>query len=115
LLSAGAAKEARHAAEQAVQQGAFLADAHASLGLALRKAREDARAREELARAVQLDPGDASFRLALADALLGGSDAEVQRAQVEYATFLRLAPKAPEAQRVKKLLPGLKKKAQGGK
>jgi cellulose synthase operon protein C len=111
LLSAGALKDARHAAEQAVSLGPLLGDAHASLGLVLRKSREDARAREELARAVQLDPGDASFRLFLADALVSGSDAELARAPTEYATFLRLAPKAPDAARVKKLLPALKKKA----
>ncbi len=115
LLSAGALKEARHAAEQAVTQGALVADSHASLGLVLRKAREDIKAREELARAVQLDPGDASFRLQLADALVNGSEQEVTRAQSEYLTFLRLAPRAPDAARVKKLLPSLKKKTQGSK
>ena len=115
LLAAGALKEARHAAEQAVTQGPLLADAHAALGLVLRKAREDAKAREELARAVQLDPGDANFRLWLADALVGGSDAEVARAVTEYGTYLRLAPKGPDVARVKKLLPALKKKAAGGK
>jgi cellulose synthase operon protein C len=115
LLAAGTLKEARHAAEQAVTQGPLLADAHAALGLVLRKAREDAKAREELARAVQLDPGDASFRLWLADALVGGSDAEVARAVTEYGTYLRLAPKGPDVARVKKLLPALKKKAAGGK
>jgi len=115
LLAAGAIKEARHAADQAVSQAALAADAHASLGAVLRRQKEDARAREELARAVQLDPGDASFRLALADALAGGSEAEVARALVEYQTFLRLAPRAPEAARVKKLLPTLKKKAPSAK
>ncbi len=115
LLSMGAQKEARHAAEQAVTQGAMVADTHASLGLVLRKAQDNARAREELARAVQLDPGDASFRLMLADALVNGSEQETARAQAEYLTFLRLAPKAPDAARVKKLLPGLKKKTQGSK
>jgi cellulose synthase operon protein C len=115
LLSAGASKEARHAAEQAVAQGPLLADAHASLGLVLRKAHEEAKAREEFARAVQLDPGDANFRLLLADALVGGSDAELARAVTEYNTFLRLAPKAQDVSRVKKLLPALKKKAAGGK
>ncbi len=111
FLLNGAVKDARHAAEQAVQVGPALAEPHASLGLVLRRQHEDAHAREELAQAVQLDPGDAAMRLALADALVGGSDAEVARAQVEYQTFLRLAPKASEATRVKKLLPGLKKKS----
>jgi cellulose synthase operon protein C len=115
LLAAGALKEARHAAEQAVALGPLLGDSHGSLGGVLRKQKEDGRAREELARAVQLDPGDAGLRLALADALLGGSEAEVARAQAEYQTFLRLAPRAPEAARVKKLLPSLKKKSSGPK
>ena len=37
------------------------------------------------------------------------------RAVTEYNTFLRLAPKAQDASRVKKLLPAVKKKAAGGK
>jgi cellulose synthase operon protein C len=115
LLLAGNVKEARRAAEQAVTQGPLLAEPHASLGLVLKKVREDAKAREELARAVQLDPGDAGYRLALADALQNGSEAEVARALTEYATFLRLAPKAPEAARVKKQLVALKKKTQGSR
>ncbi|HXX29836.1 MAG TPA: tetratricopeptide repeat protein [Myxococcaceae bacterium] len=115
LLAAGAAKEARHAAEQAATTAPLLADGHASLGAVLRRQKEDARARDELARAVQLDPGDASFRLALADALATGSDADLARALSEYQTFLRLAPRAPEAARVKKVLPTLKKKTTGGK
>jgi tetratricopeptide (TPR) repeat protein len=115
LLAAGAIKEAHHAADQSVTQGPLLADTHASLGAVLRKQKDEVRAREELARAVQLDPGDAAFRLALADALVGGSEAEVARALVEYQTFLRLAPKAPEAARVKKVLPALKKKSAVGK
>ena len=64
---------------------------------------------------MQLDPGDANFRLLLADALVGGSDAELARAVTEYNTFLRLAPKAQDASRVKKLLPAVKKKAAGCK
>jgi len=115
FLSQGALKDARRAADQAVALGPFLGDPHASLGLVLRRAKEDVKAREELARAVQLDPGDAGDRLMLADALVNGSEAEVARAQSEYLTFLRLAPKAPDAARVKKLLPALKKKTQGGK
>jgi cellulose synthase operon protein C len=115
LLAAGAIKESRHAAEQAVAQGALIGEAHASLGAVLRRQKEDSQAREAFARAVQLDPGDASFRLALADALAGGSEAEVARAVVEYQTFLRLAPRAPEAARVKKVLPTLKKKAPSAK
>jgi tetratricopeptide (TPR) repeat protein len=115
LLGAGALKEARHAAEQGTTQGPLLGETHAGLGAVLRRQKEDARAREELARAVQLDPGDAAFRLALADALLGGSEAEVARAQVEYQTFLRLAPKAPDAARVKKLLSPQKKKGAGAR
>jgi tetratricopeptide (TPR) repeat protein len=115
LVSAGALKDGRRAAEQAVALGPFLGEPHAALGLALRRAKEDAKAREELARAVQLDPGDAGYRLLLADALVGGTEAEVARAPAEYATFLRLAPRAPDAARVKKLLPALKKKAERGK
>ncbi|MGO8970068.1 MAG: tetratricopeptide repeat protein [Myxococcaceae bacterium] len=115
LLAGGALKEARRTAEQAVAQGPLLADPHAAYGLVLRRQHEEARAREELAHAVQLDPGDAAMRLALADALVGGSEAEVARAPVEYQTFLKLAPRAPDASRVKRLLPGLKKKAAGGK
>jgi cellulose synthase operon protein C len=115
LLATGNVKDARHAAEEAVTLQPLLGEAHESLGLVLKRQHEDSRAREELARAVQFDPGDAAFRLALADALVSGSDAEVARAQGEYATFLRLAPKAPDVARVKKALAALKKKTQGGK
>ena len=60
LLLGGALKEARHAADQSVTQGPLLAEPHAALGQVLRKGHEDGRAREELAHAVQLDPGDAA-------------------------------------------------------
>ena len=49
------------------------------------------------------------MRLALADAL-SRSDAEAARAVSEYETFLQLAGEAPEAARVQKALPALKRR-----
>ena len=60
---------------------------------------------------MQLDPSDGPARLALADALAAGTDADARRAYDEYVNFQRLAPKSPEQGRVKKLLPNLKKRA----
>ncbi len=110
-LAAGKLQDARHGAELAAELQPFLSDAALAQGLVLRKLREEVKAREALVRAVQLDPADGPARLALADALAAGTDTDARRAYEEYVNFLRLAPKSPELPRVKKLLPGLKKRA----
>jgi tetratricopeptide (TPR) repeat protein len=110
-LAAGRVQDAKHGADLAVELQPFLSDAHLAQGLVLRRLKDEAKAREALVHAVQLDPADGPARLALADALAAGTDSEARRAYEEYVNFERLSPKSPEQARVKKLLPNLKKRA----
>jgi len=110
-LAVGRVQDAKHGAELAVELQPYFSDAALAQGLVLRKLRDESKARELLIRAVQLDPSDGPSRLALADALANGSDADAKRAYDEYVNFTRLAPKSPEMSRVKRLLPALKKRA----
>ena len=107
----GRVQEAKHSADLAVELQPFLSDAALAQGLVLRKLRDETKARELLIKAVQLDPADGPARLALADAYAAGGDTDAKRAYEEYVNFTRLAPKSPEMNRVKKLLPALKKRA----
>ncbi|HVP59534.1 MAG TPA: tetratricopeptide repeat protein [Myxococcaceae bacterium] len=110
-LAGGRVQDAKHSAELAVELQPFLSDAALAQGLVLRKLRDETKARELLIKAVQLDPSDGPTRLALADAYAAGGDSDARRAYEEYVNFTRLAPKSPDMARVKKLLPGLKKRA----
>lgn len=110
LLGAGAVKEARAAADEAVKLAPFNGRAHLALGLVAFKQRQEAPAREALAKAVELEPTDGLAHLALADVLVRESS-ELLRAVEAYEAFLRLAGGAPEANRVKKALPLLKRRA----
>jgi tetratricopeptide (TPR) repeat protein len=110
-LANGRVQEAKHFADLAVELQPLLSDAAMAQGLVLRKLRDETKARELLIKAVQLDPADGPARLALADAYAAGGDTDAKRAYEEYVNFTRLAPKSPELNRVKKLLPGLKKRA----
>ncbi|MGZ3458857.1 MAG: tetratricopeptide repeat protein, partial [Archangium sp.] len=113
LLAAGAAKEARAAADEAVKLEPFSGRNHLVLGQVALKLRDEAMAMKELSRAVELEPVDGLAWLALADALVR-NPAELPRAVQSYQTFLKLAAASPEAGRVKKALPALLRKA-GGK
>jgi tetratricopeptide (TPR) repeat protein len=110
-LANGRPMEAKRSAELAMELQPFFSDAALAEGLVLRKLRDEAKARELLIKAVQLDPSDGPTRLALADAYAAGGDSDAKRAYEEYVNFTRLAPKSPEMPRVKKLLPALKKRA----
>jgi tetratricopeptide (TPR) repeat protein len=110
LLGAGALKEARSAADEAVRLAPYEGRSHLALGLVALKQRQEAAAKAALARAVELEPTDGLAHLALADALVRES-AELPRAVESYEAFLRLAAGSPEAARVNKALPALKKKA----
>ena len=110
-LANGRPMEAKRSAELAMELQPLLSDAALAEGLVLRKLRDEAKARELLIKAVQLDPADGPSRLALADAYAVGGDTDAKRAYEEYVNFTRLAPKSPELGRVKKLLPALKKRA----
>ncbi|MHA7629049.1 tetratricopeptide repeat protein [Corallococcus sp. M7] len=110
LLGAGAVKEARAAADEAVRLAPYNGRAYLALGLVAFKQRQEAPAREALAKAVELEPTDGLAHLALADVLVRET-AELPRAVEAYETFLKLAGGAPEANRVKKALPLLKRRA----
>lgn len=110
LLGAGALKDARTAADEAVKLAPHEGRSHLALGLVALKQRQEPVAKTALAKAVELEPTDGLAHLALADVLVRES-AELPRAVESYESFLRLAGGSPEAARVKKALPVLKKKA----
>ncbi|MFL5355083.1 tetratricopeptide repeat protein [Archangium sp.] len=113
LLAAGAVKDARAAADEAVKLEPFSGRNHLVLGQVALKQRDEATAMKSLARAVELEPVDGLAWLSLADALVR-NPAETARAVEAYKMFLKLAAGSPEAGRVKKALPALLRKA-GGK
>ncbi len=112
LLAAGAAKDARAAADEAVRLEPFSGRNHLVLGQVALKQRDEATALKALNRAVELEPVDGLAWLALADALVR-NPAETERAVQAYGTFLKLAGGSPEAARVKKALKPLQKKLGG--
>jgi tetratricopeptide (TPR) repeat protein len=112
LLAAGAVKDARTAADEAVRLEPFAGRNHLVLGQVALKQRDEATAMKELNRAVELEPVDGLAWLALADALVR-NPAETERAVQAYGTFLKLAGGSPEAARVKKMLKPLQKKLGG--
>jgi cellulose synthase operon protein C len=112
LLAAGATKEARVAADEAVRLAPSAGRNHLVLGEVALKQRDEATAMKALSRAVELEPVDGLVWLAQADALVR-NPAEVERAVRAYQTFLKLAGGSPEAGRVKKALPALKRRAGG--
>ncbi|MFY0524803.1 tetratricopeptide repeat protein [Archangium gephyra] len=112
LLAAGAAKDARAAADEAVRLEPFSGRNHLVLGQVALRQRDEAAALKALNRAVELEPVDGLAWLALADALVR-NPAETERAVQAYGTFLKLAGGSPEAARVKKALKPLQKKLGG--
>jgi tetratricopeptide (TPR) repeat protein len=112
LAEAGALKEARAAADEAVRLAPFSGRSHLALGQVAFNQRDMAAAVKALSRAVELEPVDGLAWLALADAL-APTPAEAARAVKAYQTFLSLAGGSPEAARVKKALPALER--QGGR
>ncbi len=112
LLAAGATKEAREAADEAVRLAPSSGRSHLVLGQVALKQRDEAAAMKALARAVELEPVDGSVWLAQADALVR-NPAETERAVQAYESFLKLAGASPEAGRVKKALPALQRRAGG--
>jgi tetratricopeptide (TPR) repeat protein len=110
LLSAGALKDARVAADEAVKLAPFNGRAHLALGLVALKQRQEEPALAALTKAVELEPAHGLARLALADVLVRKTE-ELPRAIQEYEAFLKLASASEEVKRVKKALPALKKRA----
>jgi Tfp pilus assembly protein PilF len=110
LLNAGALKDARTAADEAVKLAPFSGQAYLALGLVALKQKQEEPALAALTKAAELEPAHGMVRLALADVLVKKPE-ELPRAIQEYEAFLKLAEKSDEAKRVKKLLPTLKKRA----
>ncbi|MBF5042846.1 tetratricopeptide repeat protein [Aggregicoccus sp. 17bor-14] len=107
LLATGAPKEARAAAEEAVKLDPQSGRAQLALGLVLLRQRQEEAGRTALQRAAELEPADGLVRLALAESL---ERTDPGRALAEYEAFLERAGAAPEAARVKKLVPTLKRR-----
>jgi tetratricopeptide (TPR) repeat protein len=109
MLASGAARDAAKLAEQSVATLPRSAEAHLALGLVEMRLKDQAKAREQLERAVELQPGYAAAHLALADLLI--SDDQTRSLAIEhYRAFQRTAGAAPELQRVKRILANLKRK-----
>jgi tetratricopeptide (TPR) repeat protein len=108
-VATGNMREAKKFAEMAQKLGPHLAEAWFAAGTVALKAKDDAKAKAGLEQAVALEPTQASYHLALAD-FLARADQDVGRAMGEYELFLKLAGKSPEQNRVKKLLPLLRKR-----
>ncbi|HYO69787.1 MAG TPA: tetratricopeptide repeat protein, partial [Archangium sp.] len=112
LLAAGAVKDARTAADEAVRLEPFSGRSHLVLGQVALKQRDEATAMKALQRAVELEPVDGLVWLALADGLVR-NPAETEKAVQAYGKFLKLAGASPEAARVKKVLKPLQRKLGG--
>ena len=110
LLATGGAKDARGKADEALAVAPFSGWAHLASGLVAARQKDDAKAREELIRAVELEPAHGGARLALGDALSRGGDEDQNRAVAEYSAFLKIGGSDSDETRVKRILPTLKKK-----
>jgi len=107
-LAAGSPKEARKAAEQAVLHAPFFAETHLALGLVALHQKDEEKAKSELGKAIELDPGNGSPRLALAD-LLARSPESTSQALEQYSAFLRIGGNRKDETRVKRLVASIKK------
>lgn len=109
LLATGQAKPALKAAEEAVKLAPWSAPAQFALAVSLQRLK-DAGAKDALVKAVSLDPGNGSFRLALADHLARGNDEDQAKALDEYARFLQIGGDSSDEARVKRTLTSLKRR-----
>ncbi len=111
LLQAGAGKEARAAAEEAVAMMPAFGFTHYALARVLfRLNGNDPRAVEEAQKAALADGGYAAARLFYADLLVRGDNESKKQAVREYEAFLALSSNEGELARVRKALPDLKKR-----
>lgn len=109
-LSIGSAQSAKKSIDDALQLEPHFGIAHHASALLAMKLKDDDKAKEEFAKATELEPAWAPFRLAYADFLARGSAEDQQKAVAEYEAFLRVGGSDGDMSRVKKLLPTLKKK-----
>ncbi|MFN0062134.1 MAG: tetratricopeptide repeat protein [Myxococcaceae bacterium] len=105
--------EARRLADEGLQLAPWLGEAHYQVGTLAARAKDDERARQALEFAVRWEPTDARFRLAFADQL-ARMPGQAPRAASEYEAFLRLGGTLPDAGRVRRMLPLLKKRGAAG-
>ena len=106
--SAWIEEERSKSAEQAVAHNPYDSQGHYALGLAALRMKEDERARGELIKAVELDPGNGLLRLALADFLARSADAKPQAVE-QYNAFLQIGGNRKDEARVRRLVASLKK------
>jgi tetratricopeptide (TPR) repeat protein len=110
LLALGKLEDARAAADEAVQMGAWSGLSHLALGLVAAKQKDAQVAREALERAAALDPLNGAARLALGDLLARGSDEDQGKAVEQYQAFLQIGGERNDEDRVERAVNTLKKR-----
>jgi len=98
----GRAQEAEAAPAQAQENAEETAEAYRTRGIALLKEGKNEEAAAQLSKAIEIDPKDAyaHYYYGMVNSKLGKKDLMVKH----YQNFLKLAPDAPEAPRVRALL-----------
>ncbi len=104
-------KEAKKAADEALENGPFSAPAHYAAGMVASRFKDSQdEARNELQKTVELDPSWALARLSRGDLLLKDGPTAVPAVVAEYEAFLQYSQNQADISRVRKALPALKKK-----
>ncbi len=111
-LQLGALKDAKAAADDALQLAPFGATAHYAAGLVAQRQKDDLKALEYLQKASELDPSWGGARLAYADLLVRQGPDVLPKAVAEYEAFLIVSQSEPDVTRVKNALKTLKKRLQ---
>jgi len=111
-LQSGALKDARAAADDALQLAPFGAPAHYASALVAQRQKDDAKALEELQKATELDPSWGGARLAYADLLSRQGPDQLAKAVAEYEAFMIVSQSEADRSRVQSSLKLLKKKLQ---
>ncbi|MBX7114056.1 MAG: tetratricopeptide repeat protein [Myxococcaceae bacterium] len=110
-LAMNQTKEAKKAADEAVENGPFSAPAHYAAGMVASRSKDSQdQARTELQKAVELDPSWAQARLSRGDLLLKDGPQALPAVVAEYEAFLQYSQNQADISRVRKALPALKKK-----
>jgi tetratricopeptide (TPR) repeat protein len=109
LLALEDKTKAGERAQAAVAADDASADAHLAMALVAKANKETEPSIKELQRVVGLDPTLAEAHLALADSLAKDPE-QLSRALAEIQTYLRIAPKGPDAPTAKKYAAVLEKK-----
>jgi tetratricopeptide (TPR) repeat protein len=111
LLSTGALKEARVAAEAAVAAAPKSPAGHAALALVAFRQKDEAAAKDALLKEAELDAGDAGAQLLLGDLLSRSNNAkDLARASEAYGAYVRVAGNTPDAARARRAIAELRRK-----